>query len=361
MVPSILGFARALVGEGSDVCIVTPTASRRDLLDLEPGISLVGPEPDLERWVRRASVLHLHGLWQKHGRVGARLARKHRVPYLVAAHGMADPWALRQKAWKKRLYGRLVEDRNLRHAACLHALAVSEVESLRAIAPRTPIALVPNGVDLRPFADLPSRAAFDEGHPKLRGKFLLLFFGRLHAKKGLDLLARSLASITRAHPEVHLLLAGKDDRALGPFLAEMRLAGLEERLTILGHVAGEEARRIWGAADAFVLPSYSEGFSMSVLEALAARVPAVVTTACNFPELRDSRAAVTVDPTAEDVTRGLQEMLEMSASERAAMADRGRMLVESGYGWTTQGLKLAAVYRWLSGGGDAPECVVRGR
>jgi glycosyltransferase involved in cell wall biosynthesis len=360
MVPSILGFASALAQARGEVSLVSPTPSRRDLLAIDPGIRLAEPEADLERWVRRASVVHVHGLWQRHGRVGARLARKHRVPYVVAAHGMADPWALRQKAWKKRVYGLLIEDRNLRHAACLHALAVPEVASLRAIAPRTPIALVPNGVDLRPFDDLPPRAELEESHPELRDRFLLLFFGRLHAKKGLDLLAQALARVARAHPEVHLLLAGRDDGALVPFQSAMRQAELSGRLTVFGHLAGEDARRAWGAADAFILPSYSEGFSMSVLEALAARVPAVVTHACNFPELAQARAAIAVEATADAVTEGLTALLGMDRADRRAMAERGRSLVESRYGWSPQGQKLAAVYRWLTGGGPAPECIVAG-
>ncbi len=105
---------------------------------------------------------------------------------------MAEPWALRHKALKKKVYTALVEGKNLRRASCLHALSRPEVGHLRAIAPRTPVCLVPNGVDLRPFDDLPPRSALEAEFPELAGKFVLLFFGRLHAKKGLDLLAEAL-------------------------------------------------------------------------------------------------------------------------------------------------------------------------
>lgn len=358
MVPSILGFTRALAREHDGIRVVTPTPSRLDLLDIDPTLTLVGPAPNLEPWVRQASIVHIHGLWQKHGRVGARLARKHRVPYLVAAHGMADPWALRQKAWKKQIYARLIEDRNLQHAACLHALARPEVQSLRALAPRTPIALSPNGVDLQPFDNLPPRDALVDRYPNLRDRFLLLFFSRVHPKKGLDLLAPAFAAIAREHPHVHLLLAGKDDGALTPFLAHIRYARLDGRVTVLGHLAGAAAREAWGAADAFVLPSYSEGFSMSVLEALAARVPALVTHACNFPDLETERAAITVDSSLPGVEQGLRDLLRMSDPDRRAMAARGRELVETHYTWAAQARKLAAVYRWLTHGGAMPECIV---
>ena len=98
----------------------------------------------------------MHGLWQGHTRRGARAARAARVPYLIAAHGMAEPWALRHKRWKKRLYLALVEAKNLRRASCLHALSRPEIGHLRELAPWTPICFVPNGVDLAAFDDLPA-------------------------------------------------------------------------------------------------------------------------------------------------------------------------------------------------------------
>ena len=155
MVPSILGMTGALGRLGADISIVTPTPSRLESLPLEAIVNLKGPDTDLEAAVRGAEVVHLHGLWQGHTRRGARAARAFRVPYLITAHGMAEPWALRHKRWKKSLYLALVESRNLRKAACLHALSRPEIGHLRRLASWTPICFVPNGVDLGFFDDLP--------------------------------------------------------------------------------------------------------------------------------------------------------------------------------------------------------------
>ena len=125
-------------------------------------------------------------------------------------------------------------------------------------------------------------------------------------------------------------------------------------MTYLGHVSGERARRAWAASDAFVLPSYSEGFSMAILEALACRLPCLITTACHFPELSAAGGAVVVEPTADDVTRGLRELLERSPDERAQLARNGRSLVEREYTWDRQAHRLAAIYDWLAGGGPPP-------
>ncbi|HEV3121099.1 MAG TPA: glycosyltransferase, partial [Isosphaeraceae bacterium] len=183
MVPSILGMTAAAAGRGGTITILTPTPSRIDSAAVAAGITLRGPEhgedllaPEaLEEAIGRAEVVHMHGLWQGHTRVGAPLSRRLRVPYLIAAHGMLEPWALRHKGLKKRVYLALVEGRNLRRAACLHALSRPEVGHLRALAPWTPICLVPNGVCLEPFEQLPGRELLEAQHPELRGKFLLLF------------------------------------------------------------------------------------------------------------------------------------------------------------------------------------------
>jgi glycosyltransferase involved in cell wall biosynthesis len=357
MVPSILGITGALARRSGGVTIVTPTPSRLDQSPVPEGVELIGPVASIERWVRAAGVVHLHGLWQAHTRRGAREARRRMVPYLIAAHGMAEPWALRHKALKKRVYTALVEGRNLRRASCLHALSRPEIGHLRAIAPRTPVCLVPNGVDLAPFDNLPPRDELEAEHPELRGKFALLFLSRLHVKKGLDLLAAALRALAPEHPDLHLLLAGNDDGAKGPFLRRIAEANLADRVTVLGHVSGENARRVWAAADAFVLPSYSEGFSMAILEALACRLPALITTACHFPELHAENGGIVVEPTIEGVTQGLRELLERSPDQRRYLGERGRRLVERRYTWDQQAQRLAEVYRWAAGGGATPDAV----
>jgi glycosyltransferase involved in cell wall biosynthesis len=358
MVPSILGMTGALCRLQGEVTILTPTPSRLDEANFVPGLTIKGPETSLEESIRAAEVVHMHGLWQIQTRRGARTARAARVPYVVAAHGMADPWALRHKQWKKRIYLALIERKNLRRASCLHALSRPEIAHFRSIAPWTPICFVPNGVDLAPFDDLPARSVLEAEHPEIKGKFVLLFFGRAHVKKGLNLLAEALGQIVPGHPELHLLLAGNDDGAWAPFRDRMAALGLTSRLTYLGHVAGEKARQVWGAADAFVLPSLSEGFSIAVLEALACRLPCLITTACNFPELAAAGGCIEVSPEVDAVSQGLRDLLERTPAERASIGQVGRRLIEEQYTWDRQAERLASVYAWLSAGGPAPEPVI---
>jgi glycosyltransferase involved in cell wall biosynthesis len=358
MVPSILGMTGALSRLSSEVTIVTPTPSHLDPAALTRTLSLKGPETDLEAAVSSAEVVHIHGLWQSHTRRGARAARRARVPYVIAAHGMAEPWALRHKKWKKAIYMALVESRNLRRAACLHALSRPEIGHLRELALWTPICFIPNGVDLDSLSNLPPRSVLEHDHPELKDKFVLLFYGRLHVKKGLDLMAEALGRLAPDFPELHVLIAGNDDGAWSPFADRVEVLGLAGRVTYVGHVAGDRARAVWGAADAFILPSYSEGFSMAILEALACSLPCVITTACHFPELADAEGGIVVHPEKNAITQGLRELLEKSPAERQRLGANGRRLVDLNYTWDQQAHKLASVYQWLSGGGTPPDCVI---
>ena len=370
MVPSILGMTGALAdlarengAGGSDasgvLSIVTPNDSRKDLLTLPRGVNLLGPgEADIRDSVGTAGVAHLHGLWQAHTRIAAAEARRSRVPYIIAAHGMAEPWALKHKYLKKAVYLNLIEKRNLRKAGCLHALARPEIGHLRALAPKTPVALVPNGVHLETYRNLPARAELEQEFPDLEGKFVLLFFGRLHVKKGLDMLAEAFGKLAPEHSNLHLLVAGTDDGAWTPFVERMTSLGVSDRITALGHVSGRRALQAWGAADAFTLPSRSEGFSMAVLEALACGLPCLITKTCHFPELERAEGAVVVEPTIQGVELGLLALLESSKEELRDLARRGKSLVEKSYTWKRQAERLLEVYQWMDGGGPKPTAVL---
>ena len=115
---------------------------------------------------------------------------------------------------------------------------------------------------------------------------------------------------------------------------------------------------MWAAANAFILPSRSEGFSMAVLEALAARVPAIITTACHFPELAANQAGIVCEPEIESIASALETIKTgMSETDRIQMAERGRQLVERDYTWQSQAARLEQVYQWVQSSGSRPDFV----
>ncbi|MGI4755215.1 MAG: glycosyltransferase, partial [Janthinobacterium lividum] len=138
------------------------------------------------------SGVHIHGLWESSTLVAASAARKASIPYVISAHGMLERWALANKRLKKSVYAALFERRNVRGAACMHALTRAEAGDYRRFGCGGPIAVIPNGVEANPEAD---PAQFLREFPQAQGKRLVLFLGRIHFKKGVDLLVNAWAEV----------------------------------------------------------------------------------------------------------------------------------------------------------------------
>jgi poly(glycerol-phosphate) alpha-glucosyltransferase len=268
---------------------------------------------------------------------------------------MVEPWALKNSRWKKWVVWRLFERAHLSEAACLHALCEAERGDIRALGLTNPIAVIPNGVDLPP--DLQSQPA-DPAPAEWRGRKVMLFLSRVHPKKGLVQLVRAWAALHRKADGWVLAIAGPPqgghDVEIQRLVDELALG---DTVRQVGPQYGEDKNAWLRRACAFVLPSFSEGMPVAVLEALAYGLPVLLTPHCNLPEAVAAGAAFAVALRPDDIAEGLQQVLGMSDSERKAMGARGRSLVERKYTWPRIALQMAEVYKWVLGGGPAPETV----
>ena len=298
--------------------------------------------------IRSAQGIHIHGLWEAHCAITSNLARSARRPYLISAHGMLDRWALRHKQLKKALYAALIESNNLHRASCLRALTLDEVADYRRVGLRNPVAIVPTGVEV------PARVTsnlFWETYPELSGKRIVLFLGRLHQKKGLHLLMEAWARVANREEDVHLVIAGPDSENTLGELEQMRdERELQPKVTFTGMLKGEAKWSALAAASLFVLPSYSEGFSVAVLEALAMGLPVIASFPCHIPEIAKHECGWLIAPELTPLERSLEEFFRLTSSERLWMGGRGRDLVQSKFSWTVVGKQMAQVYDWLLGG-----------
>lgn len=300
------------------------------------------------------SVCHVHGLWQFPGAAARRFSEKRKRPLIISIHGMLDPWAVANSRWKKRLALALWERRNLAHAACLHAITSAEVAAIRNFGLPNPIALIPNGVEI-PNAKTMERAPWGSSIPQ--NSRVLLYFGRIHPKKGLATLIEGWVQISaNAHGWV-LAIAGWDQ---GGHVDELR--ALSNRLKTSVHFAGPQfgpqKDAAYANADAVILPSLSEGLPLVVLEAWAHRRPVLMTAACNLPSGFAQRAAVQIEPDASNIAMVLTEFFKRDDAERAAMGERGRQLVERDYAWPRVAAEMRDVYAWLSQGAPRPKSIV---
>jgi glycosyltransferase involved in cell wall biosynthesis len=285
----------------------------------------------------RVDMVYLHGVWDPLLLATAAEARLAGVPYVVIPHGMLDPWSLAQKRWKKRLALALGVRRMLDRASAIRALNRDEAELILPLKIATPVQVIPNGVDLTEVNPAPAEA----GHqvlPGLAGRPYILFLSRLHYKKGLDYLADAFAQVAPKFPEVQLVVVGTDDGGRTAFeerVGQFRLAG---RVHLPGPLYGPAKWATLANSTCFCLPSRQEGFSIAILEALASRVPVVISEACHFPEVGQVGAGVVTPLTAEAVAGGLEQVLGNPAAAKA-MGEAGRQMVEGHYTWA----KVAAL------------------
>ncbi len=356
------------------------------------GNGLSASDPDL---------VHTHGIWQWPSAAVHRWHRRFRKPYIVSPHGMLDPWALAHSAWKKRIVSALYESSHLRDAACIHALCQSEAESIRAFGLTNSICIIPNGVDL-----VDSRTLEKETNKSERK--LLLFLGRLHPKKGLTNALRAFGAIRaqRAGPqrfeEWQFVIAGWDQGghqaelkrlcdAIGLIYADIpaveflgasgtgrrQLTAVENpwdvtdasthpkprkvqpsvSVLFVGPVFGVQKDHILREADAFILPSFSEGLPMSVLEAWSYGLPVLMTNHCNLPEGFASHAAISIDVHTESITEGMLQLFRSPGAELRSIGMNGRSLVEREFTWPKVAAQMKEVYSWMIGGGTMPAVV----
>lgn len=307
-------------------------------LGYAPGLSRALAEGDFD-------VVHQHGIWQATSVAVKAWRQRTGKPVMISPRGMLDPWALGNSGWKKRLAGLLYERANILNAASLHALSASEVEAIRAYHPGGRVDLIPNGTDLPDDSAAPRPAFLPDD-----GRKTLLFIGRIHPKKGIAELLMVFSRLKNTRSDLaakwRIVIAGWDDGghedAVLGIIAER---GLTDDVVLPGALYGAVKDAALRHADAFVLPSHSEGLPMSVLEAWAYRLPVLMTDTCNLPEGFGAGAAYCISLSPEEFLSDLEKAL--SADDLAARGVAGRALVSDCFNWSEIARRHEKVYREL--------------
>ena len=298
----------------------------------------------LRRNIAGFDVVHLHSLYLFHDWAVPVLCRRAGVPYILRPHGTLDPYIRRRHRRRKALAEVLYQDRALRRAAAIHYTTAEEMRLATPHAHGARGVVVPNGFDLAEFDRMPDGHGFRARYPETAGRRIVLFLGRLHEKKGLDLLIPAFARVLAARPDLHLIVAGPDDGVaaeLGRWVAREGIAG---RVSAIGMLAGEDKKMALAAAELFVLPSYSENFGLAVLEAMAAGLPVLISDQVNlWREISDASAGIVVACRADAVEAGLARLLDDPDMARR-MGRAGAALAREKFAWPLVAAALEALY-----------------
>lgn len=291
--------------------------------------------------VAHADFVMLHSLYSFAVLSGYLAARRYGKPYGLWPHGVLAPFQRRVGARKKAIYDRFLARRILDQAAVLFYSAPGECEEAAPLRLRAPSAIIPHGIDVEPFLHLPPRGIFRARYLDGFDGVLLLYLGRLNAKKGLDLLVESMSAVHLVDPTVRLAIVGAGDPP--EFRAQVEVwvkrAGLQNRVVLPGLMLGHAKLEALADADIFVLPSQAENFSFAMFEALASCLPVVVSDTLNLAGQVAEVGAGRAVPRATQAFASA--LLELSADPalRRRMGEAGRRLAAT-YSWDSVGRQL---------------------
>jgi glycosyltransferase involved in cell wall biosynthesis len=316
---------------------------------LGPAKTKFGWTPNWEAGLRDLlqpdAVVVIHGLWQYHVLAAARAAKRSRVPLLIYPHGMLDPWALQQSRWLKGVTWWAFNRQVFQQAA---GVCFTTEDERRLAAPKLGKipgvqAIVPLGVEEPPDSPVLLKAEFERAQPVLAGRAVFLFLGRLHPKKGCDMLLEAFARWqTSDDPgrSTHLRLVGPPHTPGYQVKLEQQCQALGLKIgqdvSFAGNVTGRDKWRELAAAEVLVLPSHQENFGIVVAEALACEVPVLLSDKVNTaPTIAQHHAGLVADDTVAGTLQLLQGWSVKSAEEKAEVRRSARRLYLSQFAVST--------------------------
>jgi glycosyltransferase involved in cell wall biosynthesis len=294
----------------------------------------------LRKQVSYFDLVHLHSVFLWPTWAAARAARAAGVPYVLSPRGMLVRELVQRKSrWLKTAWIRLIETRNLEGAAAIHVTSEKEVEELHKFGFRLPgVWTVPNGIDP------PLPWSVEETSPDVRAAMAeggyVLFFGRINWEKGLDRLLASWKDVAGAR----LIIAGNDEEEYLPELRKIAgEAGVSDFVVFLPRsISGADKEALFAGARLFVLPSYSENFGNTVLEAMIRSLPVVVTEEVGAGEVvREVQGGLVVNGAPASLAKGINELMQAPEKSKA-MGESARRQVMAKYSWGAVAVRMAA-------------------
>ncbi|MBN4046410.1 glycosyltransferase [bacterium AH-315-P15] len=314
----------------------------------------LGVSSDMKNWLAHQAgnydIIHSHGLWMMPNVYPAKTCTAHKRPYIVSPRGTLGPEALEYSRVVKSIFWCAAQKSALRSATAFHATSVSECREIRDAGFRQPIAIIPNGIDVPEVAPDVVRG----------GKRTLLYLGRLHPKKGIDLLIRAWSKVEHRYPDWDLLIVGTGAasyiRTLHTLAQETDAKRVHFKDAIYGTEKWDELR----AASLVVLPTRNENFGMVVAEALSQSTPVLTTTGAPWAGLERNDSGWWISPNCSALVSAFETILPLPEGRLREMGALGREWMLREFSWASIAEKMSEFYNWTSLGGDRPSCVSGG-
>lgn len=289
-------------------------------------------------------IVHIHEHRQTLAIIVSHFARKNNIPYIVQAHGSVLPFF--QKEGLKNLFDKVFGFRILHNADCVFALTeVERKQYLEMGIDEEKIEIVPLGINLEEYENLPDFGRFRSKFNIDDGDKLILFVGRIHEIKGLDLLIDSFNDLIHLNEDegIKLAIVGPDDGYLNELDGKIKTYSLDEKVIITGPLYKEEKQEALVDCDLFVMPSKYESFTTSGLEAMACSKPLVLTKNNHIHDWVDGNCGIACDDDKDSLRSAIEELLFDEDLSRT-YGENGRELIDNKYNWNIINKQILEIY-----------------
>jgi len=294
---------------------------------------------------------HAQGIWQIPMHHMVKEARKNNKPYIITIRGMLEPWSLKQSCIKKKIALKLYQFKDLKKATCLHATADMEVNTIRALGLKNPIAMIPNGINIDQFPkEMPLKSI---------KKKKILFLSRIHPKKGIENLIEAWLNVeVDIKKKWRLDIVGNGDKEYIEKLKKIiKKEKLQEEIFILPPVFGLKKVSLYREASLFVLPTFSENFGVVIAEALASYTPVITTKGAPWEDLEGYDCGWWIDIGVKPLIDCLQLAMSCKKEEILIKGKNGRKLIEEKYSIRSVAEKMLQLYDWILNNGKKPNFI----
>ena len=303
-----------------------------NVISLGPAYSNYHFKFNLHKQIREIAKTHdyiiIEGLWQYHSLATWRALKKLKIPYYVYSHGMLDPWFKYKyplRHLKKSIYWWFFESHVINDSkGILFTTNKERILAKNTFKPYKPKEfIVGYGTSMPKGNKNDQILSFKEKFPKLKNKRLILFLGRIHQKKGVDLLINAFSIIASKDNKLHLVITGPSEKKYKNFLTKLiKDLGLMEKVTWTGMLSGDLKFGAIYSAELFSLPSHQENFGVAVTEALSCVIPVAISTEVNISsQISKHNAGIVKLNSLKETIDGLNEWLELSKEQKNKMSE----------------------------------------
>jgi len=301
--------------------------------------------------IDKFDIVHQHGIWKPLSIYSRKIRKGNKLKAVIQPHGYLLEHSYNLSKYKKFIALNLFERSNLKNANVLIACAMHEALVLKKIFPHQEIAIISNGVSLEFFNAQTNLNNYSNSKKRM------LFLSQIIPVKGIERVLRGIHSIgSSKFSNWEFIIAGYENVSYKNYLIKtIDHLNLNNLVSFVGPIFGQNKIDLYDSASVFILPSFSEGRPISIIEALARGVPAITTKGTPWEELNKNNCGFWVDNSEDGIKIGLLKLLKTSDNELIEMGKRGKELVESKYLWNKITVKTIELYEWVLNGGTKPD------